>query len=350
MKAPRAIALLTTLLLTGGLAAQADTVEVGKFSAKIVPEQVASLNFPSKGEVTDLLYDSTQRVEKGTIIAILNKDKTAEEREDMELLLARERLTKTDEIRKLKHQREKVVFYLKLSKEERTYAKDLRPAEGEDVSKEALEEIDERINLLQQELKTLERRKRAEFDTKHDPLTLKMPFTGRLQYHFTLPENRDEPMLFDSINMRSFATVCDDSAYYITLSLSNTDYTLLPAENFSVYISLPQGRRLSATYSYRRIEHGNNGSDVLLYFFKISPEDHETAYTMLGSSAQAVLMYTPSQDVEIVYKSDLLAHPAAVNCASWDELVRVARPGHALELVADRHLLIRKITQPDQTP
>ena len=338
---------LRTIALLAALAASplgAEVVSVGKYPAKIVPEQVATLNFQGKGTVTDLLRDASGRIEKDTVVGILEKQKTAEAREDMELQIARERLSKRDEIRKLEVQREKLRFYLKLTPAERAYAKDLRPEGDGNVSPTAMKDIDERIDLLKRELSTMERRKRAEFEAKHEPNTLRMPFTGRIQYNVILPENPDEPLDYtQGAAIRSFATVCDDSAFYITLNISSSDLTLLPEERFSAYVELPGGRRLSGTYAFRRVEASGSSGDMLVYFFRLPPEDHEMAFNMMGSNASAVLLYSAEEGVERVPKIKLLAHPAAPDCEDWKQLVSIAYPGYVIVVVTERDILIRKL-------
>lgn len=320
-------------------ALHADVVTIGKMPAKIVPEQVATLNFQSKGLVSDIVPDVSHRIEKGTVIGIMDKEKLEEMREDMELQLTRERLTKRDEVRKLKLQRKRLSFYLNLSPAEKKYAKDLRPV---DDSEDSLEDIDERISLLEKELSTMERRKRAEFNVKHEQNTLHMPFSGRLQYHFPRPKEPDKPFEYAQGGLRPFATACDDSAFYITINISDTDLSLLPEERFSAYISLPSGQQLNGVYAFRRVEKSNNGSDMLVYFFKLPPESHETAYNMLGSNANAYLLYSSEPDVQTIPKARLLAHPAAPECEDWKQLIAKVYPDSVIVIITERDILIRK--------
>lgn len=320
----------------------ADIVTIGKFPAKIVPEQVTTLAFPGKGIVSDIVPNTDERLEKGTVVGIMDKEKMREAKEDMELQIERERLTKRDEVRKLKLQRKKLSFYLNLSPAERKYAKDMQPEEGSDAS---LSDIDDRISLLQKELSTMERRKRADYDAKYEQSVLRMPFTGRLQYHFTMPEEPDKPFEYTQNGLRPFATVCDDSAFYITLSINDTDLSLLPEERFSAYINMPSGEQLRGVYSYRRVEKSNSGSDMLVYFFKLPEDAHKTAFNMLGSNANAVLLYNAEEDVKAIPKIQLLTHPAAPECEDWRQLVAVAYPGCIVVLVTERDVLIRKQKQ-----
>lgn len=318
----------------------AGLVKVGRYPAKIVPEQVCSLGFSGKGTVTDLV-DPSGRIPAGTVIGILNKDLTATEFEDMELALERELLGKQDEIRKLEEQRRKVGFYLTLSPEERRYAQ--LDESGVDVTEATLQDIDARINLLRREMATLERRRRHDFDVKHADLTLRMPFDGRLQYSIALPEDLSTPVEYHGgASYQGFATACDDSAFYITIVISNAALTQLPEENFSVVVSLPDRRELRGTFARRKVERSNGGSDILVYFFRVPVEDHETAFSMLGSNATATLYFEAGEGVETVSKAELLADPRASQCDDWEQLVETVYPGYGIIIIAEREIVIRK--------
>ncbi len=332
-----------TLLAVAPLVAE--PVPVGKFPAKIVPEQLSVLKLPGQGTVTDLVVDG--RISAGTVIAILNKELMEEEREDMEFQLAKERITHRDELRQLRQQREKLVFYLNLSPGERKYAADA-VSDGSPATRESLRDLDERIALVQRELDTMEKRKRGEFERKHEGQILRMPFNGRLQYNISLPEDRSAPV--DVVGLvQNFATACDDSSYYVTISVSRSDLSLLPEKAFSVRVALPEGRELAASFAFRRVEQGRSG-DMLVYFFRLPAEDAETAFNMLGSNTTATLFYEAEGDLERISKASLAAHPAAGECESWPELVARACPGAVVVIVADRDIVIRRPGKEGQLP
>lgn len=326
-------------LITSMLAALpllAEPVLVSKFSAKIVPERVSVIALPERGTITDLAAP-TGRLEAGTIIAIANKERTATEREDMELQLERDRLTKRDEIQKLQLRRRQVEFYLSLSASERRYNSDFTPEEI--PTAETLQDIDARISLLERELRTLERRRRDEFENKHGALTLRMPFSGRLQYSFPLPENLAEPFEYTD-NSRPFATACDDSAFYITISVGESDLALLDEHRFSATVNLPGGRRLQGTYSHRRVERSSNGGDMLVYYFRLPETAHETAFSMLGSNSTAQLTYETGTEVLRVKKAELAATPEAATCENWAELISRLYPQHSILLIGQREIVL----------
>ncbi len=325
-----------TFALLGALPLAAAPVQVGRYSAKIVPERVSVLTIPDAGIVSDLA-SAEGRLEAGTVIAILDKERTAENREDMELQIARERINKRDEIQKLRNQRRKVEFYNSLSTDERRFNSDFK---GDDQpGTNTLQDIDERISLLERELKTVERRKRKEFDEKHDKLTLRMPFRGRLQYNITLPEDTSKPFEYTE-TVRSFATVCDDSAFYISISISDSNISLLDEKCFSATVKLPGEKQLTGTYSHRRVERNPNGGDMLIYFFRLPESEHETAYNMLGSNTNAELIYETGGETLHIAKTELVMHPKASECETWEQLIRLTHPEYKILLIGRRELVL----------
>lgn len=328
--------------LTAAWNAAGESIVVGKYPAKVVPEQISEIHIKESGTIT-LCVEPGTRLKKNEVIAEINQEQTVHDREDLELELARETISKQDEIRKLEAQRRKVKFYLDLSEEERRYNTDFK---GEDTipTPEALADIEHRISLLKKETETLERRKRHEFDQKHDQLVIRMPFDGILQFNVPLPESEEERrkgFTLPENNMRTFATACDDSAYYITVSITEGEQSLLDENKFSVSISLPEGKKLQGKFARRMVERAGNG-DALIYYFRIPQEDHATAHRMLGSRYTATLNYEVEGEVLRVSKAKLAAHPQAGQCDDWEELVTVAYPGYAIVIVGTRELVLCK--------
>ncbi|MCQ2364950.1 MAG: hypothetical protein MJ051_05300 [Akkermansia sp.] len=327
------------LLVLSAAAAFAEPLEVAVLPAKIVPEQATTLMLEA-GVLSDVA-DESQHLERGAVIAVLNRERTEQEREEMELQIARDSLSTKDEIRKLESQRSKVKFYLSLSDKERAYAQSPAAEDELPPTQESLRDIDERLSLHRRRLESLPRVKRNEFARTHDKLTLRMPFSGRLQYNVSLPEDRSTPFEFVPTPSLPFATVCDDSAFYITVSIARAELTQLPPERFSVSISLPEGKRLVGTYDHRRVEHGGN-SDMLVYFFRLPKEEHETALSMLGTNAQARLVFDADPGTITVNKAELIMKPEAAECADWEELIARLYPHHHIVIVGERSIILRE--------
>lgn len=331
-------------LLLAASCASADTARVAQLPAKIVPEQATTLTLEA-GRLSDWLPpEAIRHVEQGAVLAVLNKERTEQEREEMELQLAKEELNTRDEIRKLQAQRRQIEFYLKLDARERAYADSPAPGE-EPVSHETLRDVDERLALLRRMQESAARIKRNEFRRNHDKLTLRMPFSGRVQYSVKLPQDGGALDYVPSPG-RPFATVCDDSAFYITINLSRADLTQLAPEKLHAAVSLPEGKQLTARYDHRRVEQGNHG-DMLVYFFRLPTEEHETAFSLLGSSPTAQLFYDTGENTLTVSKTDLAARPEAETCRDWEELITRLYPEHHIVVIGEHDIVLRPTAPPD---
>ncbi len=323
------------LLLLSPLALGAnEPVFIGQFPAKVVPKQVEFLTVPERSIISDLAPAGA--CEKGQVIARLNAEKIADGEDELEIKILRDRVTRTDSLRELENKKRELNFYLSLSKKEREFEANVYKAE--DLPPEqALEDIDMRIDLAKKELARAEYSLRKEFEEQKKKSILCMPFNGRIQYHVQLPEDTSVP--FECSPVQQFATLCDDSKFYITISIGQPDLTQLPADRFSVTIHLPAGKELKGTYEFRRVERNSN-SDMLVYFFSVPTADHETAFTMLGTQGQARLYYQSASDVKRLNKAELTADPRAENVEDWQELIKLIYPDYNILLEADKDILI----------
>lgn len=312
-------------------------VLLGKYRAEIVPEQVRSITLPEQGVVTGLVPEKG-RLAKGTVIARVNADQIELKQQETENSILRDRVAKKDEIRKFEKQRSELEFYSSLPSEQRKYA--TKPGDFEPTA-QALADLDERIALAERELKSGEERKRMDFQKMMDTFIVKMPFDGRLQYHFTLPEDLSTPVELDL--GKPFITVCNDAAFYIAVSIAQTEITQLPPENLSVEIALPEGKALCGAYARRRVEpsNGNQGA-ILTYFFKIPQEDSDLAYSMIGSTPAAKVWYRGSSGVILVDKKRLALDPRARNTTEWSELAELVYPDCSVIVVAEDLIILRK--------
>lgn len=183
-------------------------------------------------------------------------------------------------------------------------------------------------------------RKREEFERSHLANTLKMPYAGRLQYNVTLPEDRTKPFEHAAVSSQPFATVCDDSAFYITINLSQSELTQLPPQQFTAEVALPDGKKLCGKYDHHRVEH-NGSTDMLVYFFRLPREDSDTAYSMLGSNAKAALVFECGEELRVEGKAQMLNRPEAADCENWEQLVERLFPDCNIVLIAERNIVLR---------
>lgn len=96
-----------------------------------------------------------------------------------------------------------------------------------------------------------------------------MPFDGKLQYQFSIPPDNSVALYMDAAS--PIATVCDDSSYYLTISISDPDLTNLPPESLSLSVPLGDGSALKGVFAFKRVEKNVSGGGELLAYFSVCP-------------------------------------------------------------------------------
>lgn len=309
---------------------------INVFRAKIVPERIRSFSMPADGTVGNWIPDEG-RIRKDTIIATVNEDEIEMERRDLEVKILKDRIAKEDELAKLEKQLDEIRHYSSAySAEEREYASK-KPETDERVVKS----VKDRIELTKKELALVEDKPRLDFRKKEEKYILRMPFEGKLQYQFSFPRDNSVSLYLEAGS--AIATVCDDSAYYITVSITDPDLTRLAPEALSLAVPMSDGSSLQGTFAFKRVEKSTSGSgDMLAYFFRLSPKDHERAHAMLGSNCMARLYYSPAEEVFYINRIRLASRPEGKNCSSWQELLEKVHPELELIVSGEKELIVRK--------
>ncbi|QAA68146.1 hypothetical protein C1O62_02200 [Akkermansia muciniphila] len=222
-----------------GMAASEDACFIKTFRAKIVPERLRSFVMPADGIVSNWI-PADGRVQKDTIIATVNEDEIELERKELEVKILKDRIAKEEELSKLEKQLEEIEFYSSLTRVERQYAS--KQAEG---GERAIRALKDKIELSKKELSLVEDKPRLDFRKKEEKYILRMPFDGKLQYQFSIPPDNSVALYMDAAS--PIATVCDDSSYYLTISISDPDLTNLPPESLSLSVPLGDGSALKGS-------------------------------------------------------------------------------------------------------
>lgn len=308
---------------------------INAFKAKIVPERIRSFAMPADGIVSNWI-PAEGRVRKDAIIATVNEDEIEMERRELEVKILKDRIAKEEELSELEKQLDEMKFYSSLSREERQYAS--KQPEGGQKAEQSLKN---KIELVKKELTMVEDKPRLEFRKKEEKYILRMPFDGKLQYQFSFPRDDSTSLYLDAAS--SIATVCDDSAYYITISIVDPDLTRLPPESLYLAVPMSDGSSLKGTFAFKRVEKNtSSGGDLLAYFFRLPPEDHDRAHAMLGSNCTARLYYSPPGEVIRLNKIRLASSPDGRKCSSWQELLEKMHPDLELVVSGETELIVRK--------
>lgn len=317
------------------LKASQDLCFIKAFRAKIVPERIRSFTMPADGVVSNWL-SADGRVPKDAIIATVNEDEIEMERKELEVKILKDRIAKEEELSKLEKQLEEIKFYSSLSSEEKQYAsKQLESGE------KAVKALKDKIELVKKELAMVESKPRLDFRKKEEKYILRMPFDGRLQYQFSFPRDNSVSLYLDAAS--PIATVCDDSSYYLTISIAEPELTNLPPDSLSLLVPMGDGSALKGTFAFKRVEKNiSGGGDLLAYFFRLPHEDHDRAHAMLGSNCTGRLYYMPKEQVFHLNKVKLASHPEGKKCSSWQELLEKVHPELELVVNGETELIVRK--------
>ncbi len=313
----------------------AEFIEVGTYPAKVSPEQFAILPIGEKGYVTQFA-DETKRLKKGDVIAKINEEQLKEEKLDLELQILSDKISRKDNIRTLKKQKRQLQFYFSLNERERRYASDIQ-VHGEVPTRQAIDDIDERIELAEMEMERKPLRMEKDFQKKIELNTIVMPFDGRFSYQIVLPEDLSVP--YETKPVPHFVTAIDDSSYYITMPITQAALTQLPTDKFIARIDLPAGKQLNGVFSHRRLEKAGSG-EAFVYYFRVPSSDKERAYDMLGSTAQAKLFYQLRDSLKRVDLNHHYGGEAAEGSMSKEDFIRKAFPGHNILLETDTELIL----------
>lgn len=303
--------------------------------AKIVPERLRTFTMPVPGYVSNWLTESTW-ADQGAIIATVNEEDMALKRKELEINILKERINKQEELAKLEKQLEEIRFYQKLSTQERRWID-----KKEQTDAKTIQSVEDKIRLARRELEIVEEKPRRDFAKEEETYTLKMPFQGKFQYHFSFPAGQEQKIYLEANS--PIATVCDDSAYYIAIPIANPDLIQLDPATLKAQVSLANGHLMTGTFSYKRVEKNtSSGGELLVYFFKLPEQLYEQAYNMLGSNCAAKLYFLPSEPVICLNKVELASHPESKWCTTWEQLLQRIHPEYELILDGESQLIVRK--------
>lgn len=320
------------LLLSLRVDAAAEQYYITRLPARVVPEKVVTLVAPEQGEAQILHREET--AEKGTLLARINPKAAALAVREFELEKRRDTAAAQDDILLLQRQKEELEFVLKLPAEQRAYVQS--KVEGK-ADKRALALLEEKISLRRAALELEQEKKQSLFEEKKAQAELRMPFNGRILYHIPLPESAEETLHLPS-NV-PVATVADDSALYLAVSLTDSELVNLPAEHIHLRLDESTGGPLQAVWHRRAVEKTDNTQQTLVYYFRVPEAAKERAWGMLGAHLVAELYYE-GEDVTYIRKDELAAAAENTVYETWQDLVRAVYPGFRILFCGETHLAL----------
>lgn len=198
----------------------------------------------------------------------------------------------------------------------------------------------DKIELSKRELSLVEDKPRLDFRKKEEKYILRMPFDGKLQYQFSIPPDNSVALYMDAAS--PIATVCDDSSYYLTISISDPDLTNLPPESLSLSVPLGDGSALKGVLPSNGWRRMFPAAGNCWRIFPFAPSGactspFDAGFQLHGPS----LLHAAGRSVSS--QQGEAGFPAGgKKCSSWQELLEKVHPDLELVVNGETELIVRK--------
>jgi hypothetical protein len=167
---------------------------------------------------------------------------------------------------------------------------------------------------LQSQRMELQRRS-LDYERQQTQSRFKMPFAGQLNISLQMADGIVE---YPVNAGQELAVVRDLSTVMVRLALSDASWSALPSETMSAIVNLPDGRRLEAPFTLKRIEKVQNREDVI-YYFQFPAESISSAVRLIGTDVSCELWLGLPEPARIVPKLALvMAKPALFQDRRWN--------------------------------
>ncbi len=334
-------ALGSGLVVTHALAGQ--ELYVSRHAARILPARIVNIPVPEAGEIRIHCFGEG-RVNAGTLLAVLNEENLAMEEQELEITLMQQRLERDKVLYKLQKHKEELEFLQKLPNERRAYAAERMQAQPDE---RMLASLDEEMELLHRRFRIAEAKARQTLNKKRQLCTLHMPFTGRLQYHITLPEKEGGTVPVTSST--PVVTIVDDSAFYVVLPATDPAWSKLEHERLHLSIDLGSGEKLCASWHHQKVDKGERG-EALFYYFLVPEAEKEKAFSLIGSNIVAELFLSAEPDWLYEKKTALAMEAGSSPIETWEKLIEALRPQHDIVFIGETHICMKKKDEREALP
>ncbi|HEY0455855.1 MAG TPA: hypothetical protein VGE41_05735 [Verrucomicrobiae bacterium] len=167
-----------------------------------------------------------------------------------------------------------------------------------------------------------------EFERQQTQARFKMPFAGQLNLSLQLAEGvSDYPVSAG----QELAIARDVSMILLRVVLSDATWSGLAPEELVAVINLPDGQRLEAPFSLKKLEKVQYREDVV-YYFQFPAEKIRSASRLMGTDVSCEIWTSLPEMARIVPKLALvLAQPSYFSNRRWNEgLARISHGSRVL--------------------
>jgi hypothetical protein len=210
------------------------------------------------------------------------------------------------------------------------------------VTQEALRRVKEELQLLRENFRYLQatnlavlgvdiqtprmelERRQLEFEHQQNQSRFKIPFAGQLNISFQLAEGVFE---YPVNTGQELAVLRDLSSILLRVILSDASWSTLPPDSLKAVIGLPDGTRLEAPFSFKRLEKIQQREDVV-YYFQFPADRVNAAARLIGTDISCELWLDLPERARVIPKLALVInHPSAFQKGRWNEGVAQLAPG-----------------------
>ena len=232
-------------------------LRISRHPAKVVPRRVLPITPDMAGEV-EVIHRAEGRVKKDTLLLRINPEELSLDEQELHQQIERNKLTAETEILQLVRQKEELEFISKLPPERRMYVVQHLKA---DVDDRALALLERKIAVTRENARISNERLQKAFEKKRKLREITMPFDGRIQYHFAMPEEGQTALVGTN---NPVVTIADDSVLYVVLNMTDPALSRLEASRLSVLLEMGGGRTLSAPWSHSKVQKGDRGETMII--------------------------------------------------------------------------------------
>lgn len=327
------VACLALLGLSCWEGCRAEPLFITRLGGKVAPERVVTAAADEAGDI-EVCWRGSGHVEKGTLLARVNPDAHALEEAELELQIAQLKLEADNEVLQLMRQKEEMEFIASLPSQQRPYISQRLETPPDE---RALALLEEKIRLVRERFHLQEQKARETFAKKAALRLIRMPFSGRVQFHLTPPpEGQRAPIAAGA----PVLTAADDSSLYIACLLADPALTHLDPSRLSVRLEGGGGETLHAAWSHKRVEKQGQ-SEALVYYFLVPISQAEHAWNLLGSNIVVELWCQGDEGWLYEEKAALALEAGDKSFETWEELTAALRPGYAIVFSGETHLALR---------
>ncbi len=315
------------------------SLRISRHPAKVVPRRLLPITPDMAGEV-EVIHRAEGWVKKDTLLLRINPEELALDEQELHQQMERNNLAAETEILQLVRQKEELEFISKLPPERRMYVVQHLKAE---VDKRAFDLLERKIAVTRENALISNERLQKAFEKKRKLREIAMPFDGRIQYHFAMPEEGQTALVGTN---NPVVTIADDSMLYVVVNMTDPALSRLDASRLSVLLEMGGGRTLIAPWSHSKVQKGDRG-ETMMYYFTVPDKMRGRVWSQVGANLVAHLRYRAEADDIYVSKAELAQEAGERRFESWEELLAALRPGYAIVFNGETHLCLKR-TKPEE--